>query len=507
MAKVVAAGRATNAASGAAGVRRVGIGIDTSRFGHQVAFWRDDKLPAAPTLTVMESRDGYDRLAQQLRRLREKYPQAELFVRIDAAGQYATNLERFLREFSAEVPLSISVGEPKRNKDDHHATSPKRQTDGTESLAMARYAVVEAPPPTPERPREFAVLRRVASRFQVQSKETTRLVNRLHEVLSEAFPELATLVSDLAVGWVLRLLQKYPTARAIAAAKLAALDKIPRLSADMRDQVREAARRSVGSLHGPVADELIRKLVRQLQDSLAEEGAWKQLLEQAYDDLPPGPHRQVETIPGIGKLTAAAIAATAVDVDRFATDNKLVGYYGVFPEERSSGVDKFGKPLPSGTKFMCAKGNDLVRGLLWNCAKSAAQCNPAVRSLYRRLIANGTRGDVALGYCMTKLLRLVYAVWKTDKPFDKNHYPWEPATPTQTTSDQTMSDTTMSDTTTSAELSHEAPSLASPQSDVRIASDLRIANPILTATRPGQAPPRRRGARDATGLKGQCPVR
>ena len=31
MAKVVAAGRATNAASGAAGVRRVGIGIDTTR--------------------------------------------------------------------------------------------------------------------------------------------------------------------------------------------------------------------------------------------------------------------------------------------------------------------------------------------------------------------------------------------------------------------------------------------------------------------------------------------
>ena len=138
-----------------------------------MAFLRDDKLPAAPTLTVMESRDGYDRLAQQLRRLREKYPQAELFVRIDAAGQYATNLERFLREFSAEVPLSISVGEPKRNKDYHHATSPKRQTDGTESLAMARYAVVEAPPPTPERPREFAVLRRVASRFQVQSKDIT----------------------------------------------------------------------------------------------------------------------------------------------------------------------------------------------------------------------------------------------------------------------------------------------------------------------------------------------
>jgi hypothetical protein len=28
---------------------------------------------------------------------------------------------------------------------------------------------------------------------------------------------------------------------------------------------------------------------------------------------------------------------------------------------------------------------------------------------------------------MRKLLHLVFAVWKTGKPFDPNHYPWEPA--------------------------------------------------------------------------------
>jgi hypothetical protein len=74
---------------------------------------------------------------------------------------------------------------------------------------------------------------------------------------------------------------------------------------------------------------------------------------------------------------------------------------------------------------MCRKGNDLVRGLLWNGAKNAAKTNPAVRALYARLMSKGVRGDVAFGYCMTKLLRLVYTIWKTGQAFDRNHYPWD----------------------------------------------------------------------------------
>ena len=73
---------------------------------------------------------------------------------------------------------------------------------------------------------------------------------------------------------------------------------------------------------------------------------------------------------------------------------------------------------------MCHKGNDLVRCYLWNAARVAIRCNPAVRALYRRLKSRGKRGDVALGHCMRKLLHLVFAVWKTDRPFDEDHFPW-----------------------------------------------------------------------------------
>ena len=74
---------------------------------------------------------------------------------------------------------------------------------------------------------------------------------------------------------------------------------------------------------------------------------------------------------------------------------------------------------------MSRQGNDLVRKYLWNAAKSAMQHNPAVRALYQRLTGHGQRGDVALGHCMRKLLHLVFAVWRTGRPFDPEHYPWE----------------------------------------------------------------------------------
>ena len=156
----------------------------------------------------------------------------------------------------------------------------------------------------------------------------------------------------------------------------------------------------------------------------AEEKRWRELITTAYDALPDGAHRQIETISGIGQQTAAALIATAVDIQRFETAEHLVGYYGVFPEEIQSGVDKFGRPTPAGKKWMCRKGNDLVRGLLWQCAKCASAPNggnPAIRALYARRLAKGNSPQVAWGYCMTKLLHQVFGVWTTNKPFDPHH--------------------------------------------------------------------------------------
>jgi hypothetical protein len=186
-----------------------------------------------------------------------------------------------------------------------------------------------------------------------------------------------------------------------------------------------------------VAEALVRDLVAQVRQTQRDENQLRSLLTDAYEALPASAHVQVMTIPGVGTATAAVVVAQAVDINRFATPAHFVGYFGVFPEENSSGVDKSGKPLPPGTMRMSAKGNDLVRSYLWNAARSAICHNPAIAALYRRLRAKGKRGDVAMGRCMTKLLHLIYAVWKTNRPFDPAHFDWEQAGDSPTSSKQT----------------------------------------------------------------------
>lgn len=397
----------------------IGVGIDTARYGHHVTFLKADKQPAAPSLDVLESAAGYEQLRQVLERLAQREPQARFHVRIDAAGQYATNLEIFLR--SLPLPLEVSVGEPARNAAYRKAHYPKGKTDAVDSKAQARYAVVERPAATPATPPEFLALREVVGQLEAQSKQTTRLVNQLHNLLGRVFPELATLVHEVRSPWVLALLSRYPTPALLGRARPQSLAGIPYLKLEKAAQLQAAARCTIGSLRGEVAETLVRESLREIDLSRSIEKRLHALMRTAFDALPDGPHRLLTTIKGIGHATAAAIVAKVVAIERFATPSQLVSYFGTFPQPNTSGYDRRGKPVPPGTMSMSPQGSDLVRRYLWMAAQTATLHNGPVRELFARQKSRGKRGDVALGHCMRKLLHQVFAVWTTGRPFDPEH--------------------------------------------------------------------------------------
>jgi transposase len=255
--------------------------------------------------------------------------------------------------------------------------------------------------------------------LQAAIKDTTRATNRLHNLLARVFPELSMKVKKINSGWALKVLRKYPTPQHLAAASAKDLKQVPHLKAKVAEDLQAAAKTSVGSLKGEIAEALVQQQVQQLKTCQQSVKSLEKLLEQAYQALPRSAHVQVETIPGIGARTAAVLVAKMISIDRFATPEHLVGYFGIFPELNTSGVDRSGKPVPPGTMQMSAKGADLVRRYLWNAAKSAMRYNPAVRELYARLRGRGARGDVALGHCMRKLLHQVFAVWVSDQPYSE----------------------------------------------------------------------------------------
>jgi hypothetical protein len=82
----------------------------------------------------------------------------------------------------------------------------------------------------------------VAGRLQAKVKQSTQAINRLHNLLARVFPELATLTDDVATGWVLQMLDKYPTAERIAQARLQSLHKIPATGTSATKGARTASR-------------------------------------------------------------------------------------------------------------------------------------------------------------------------------------------------------------------------------------------------------------------------
>jgi transposase len=401
----------------------VGVGFDTARYGHHVTFLREDLQPACLAFEFSETRAGYDRLLRQFQELAERRAGLHFHIRLDAAGQYATNLETFLR--GLPFPKTVTVGEPARNKDYRQALFPKRKADPVESLCAARFALVEKPPAMPDTASASYVLSEIVHRLQGQVRQSTRLNNQVHNLLARVFPELALQAADLKARWVLQLLQQYPTPARLARARRSSLAAIPYLAADTADALQALAATTVASFTGATADALVRQLVSQLRDSLAEEAQLHALLAKAYAALPRPNH--LDTIPGVGIATAAVLTAKIVSIDRLAGPAQLVSYFGVFPQENQSGLGKDGTAKPGRPSHMSRKGNDLARKYLWNAARAGITHNPALRALFRRLRGRAVRGDVALGHCMRKLLHLVFAIWKTDQPFDPAHYPWEPA--------------------------------------------------------------------------------
>jgi transposase len=412
---------------------KIGVGIDTSRYGHYAAFLRDDLNAAAGELQFVESAAGYAQLRQRFEQIVAKHGPVHFLIRLDAAGQYADNLMHFLRSLQTpradaaplgDAAFTISCGDPQRNKNYRAALFGAKKSDPVEARAAARYAVSEQPAPSAPLPDALRTLRQVAGRLQVVVRQRTRLINQFHHLLALTFPELALLVNDLATGWVLELCHRFPTARHLTQASSEQLQDIPYLPHDHIDGLLQYARTSIASLSDDTMTELVRDQVRQLRDCRARQLRLEKTLADAYRQLPEPNH--LDTIPGIGAVTAAVLTAFILDIDRFDTPNHLVAYFGVMPIEVGSGVERDGSARPARRYVMCRRGNDLVRRYLWMAALSALSCNPAVRPLYARVVAkHPDKKAIAVGHAMRKLLHLVFALWKTKKPFDKNYYSWE----------------------------------------------------------------------------------
>ena len=124
-----------------------------------------------------------------------------------------------------------------------------------------------------------------------------------------------------------------------------------------------------------------------------------------------GRTKLLETIPGVGRRTAEAVAAHLGDPGRFASAKQVGAYAGLVPRQYQSGVtDRKGR--------ITRRGPGLLRKLLVECAWCMLRYNPWARAQYARLTAGGAaRKKPAIVALARKLLVRCWAMLRDGKPW------------------------------------------------------------------------------------------
>ena len=130
-------------------------------------------------------------------------------------------------------------------------------------------------------------------------------------------------------------------------------------------------------------------------------------LKEQYDLL--------DSIPGIGEVTAALLLAELPDLSTFKDAPALAAFAGLSPQQKESGSSVRGRSRLS------KMGSARLRKAFFFPGMSAVQWNPLVRALKQRMEARGKSKMAILGAAMRKLLHIVFGVLKSGKPFDPRH--------------------------------------------------------------------------------------
>lgn len=121
---------------------------------------------------------------------------------------------------------------------------------------------------------------------------------------------------------------------------------------------------------------------------------------------------RLQTIPGIGLLSAAWLLASTLNFSICPTPEAAAAYAGLVPRPYQSGTSVRGRASIGHT------GHSRLRAVLYMTTLSAAQHNPIIKRFYHRLRAAGKPHKVARCAAARKLMHIAWAVVIKEQPFE-----------------------------------------------------------------------------------------
>jgi transposase len=127
----------------------------------------------------------------------------------------------------------------------------------------------------------------------------------------------------------------------------------------------------------------------------------------------------VQTVPGVGLITATALVALVTDIRRFRSCRRFAGFLGLTPKEDSTGSHRhLGAISKQGDVYLRMLLTHGARSFLWH-AKAAKQ--PTALQQWAVEVERRRGHNVAAVAVANKLARIVWAVWTHQWPFEANY--------------------------------------------------------------------------------------
>ena len=386
------------------------VGIDVAKDKHDCFITNSDGEVLFQVFTIQNNRDGFDDLFSKIQSLSSDM--SNIKVGLEATGHYSYNLLGYLIDKGLPTfvinPLhtnlyrkSLSLRKTKTDKVDARTIAMMLMSDvNLKSYSDTSYHNEELKSLTRYR------FDKVQERAQLKQS-----VSRLVTIL---FPELEKLVPTLHIASVYALLSELPSAREIASCHLTRLTKLlesaskGRYSREKAVEIREAARISIGSTMPAKSLELKHtlRLIGELDSEISEiESEIKRIMDQISSPI--------LTIPGIGYRMGAMILAEIGDFSRFDSPDKILAYAGASPSTYQSGQ------LESSYSHMEKRGSRYLRFALINATKYVCHWDETFGAYLQKKISEGKHYNVAITHAAKKLVRLIYAMEKSGKPYIK----------------------------------------------------------------------------------------
>ena len=386
------------------------VGIDVAKDKHDCFIISSEGEILADVFTIPNNAEGFDTLLQAIRR--STRPEDKIKVGLEATGHYSYNILGFLLDKG--LPTYV-INPLHTNLYRKSLSLRKTKTDRVDARTIAAMLMsdvdLKSYTDTVYHNEELKSLTRY--RFD-KVRERAKLKQSVSRLVTILFPELEKLVSSLHSASVYALLSEFPGAKHISSTHMTHLKAVlknasqGRYGQEMAETIRNAARSSVGSVMPAKSLELQHtiRLIRELDAEIED-------IETAIQAIVDEMQSPITTIPGMGVRMGAVILAEIGDFSRFDSPDKILAYAGMSPSTYQSGQ----LSLSGAYSHMEKRGSRYLRYALYNATKHVCHWDPTFAAYLAKKRAEGKHYNVALSHAAKKLVRLIFAMEKSQRPY------------------------------------------------------------------------------------------